>query len=750
MNKWLDFVIKHPKFIITVIIVIALICLSILPKVPIDSTVDALYLKEGLNYKFFQIWKRQFGTDDFIIIAIKSPQIFTKRGLEFIKDISDKIDNFEYVRRVISLTNVNDIMGKARYFIVDKFLKLIPRSKDELNNLKKRALNNPLYVKRLISKDGTTIAVLVELKSIEGNKYYKKETIEKIKRLLNKVSFKDLEFYLSGPVVRDYYFAYYMQKDLRTFLPLVLLLMTVILVFVFRNFIGVVLPLITVLLSLLGTMVALYLYGSSINNVTTILPPLIIALAVADSIHILTEYFQKNNKNNNTQKQIVKKTFLELAKPCFLTSFTTAVGFSSLAVSHIPAVRDFGIVAGIGIIIAFILSFSFLPAILVIFPPGKKRGKEYSIITEQLLEKISGSYVKYSNGILIFTAISIFVSIWGITRLKIGTNLLEYFKKKSYIYRATTFIEDNLSGIHFLNISIKGNRKDIFKEPKVLKEIEKLHSFLTQIKGVDKVISLIDYIKKMNQAFHNNNQSYYSIPETKEAVAQFLLLYDADDIADYIDFSYRWATIRVRITEHDSTQLARILKTIDNYLKEHFEPDFEVKLTGHTVLETEINESLLKDQINSLLLAMIIIFGTLFFIFRSLKIGLISLVANCLPIILNFGIMGLFGIRLNTATAMIAAVAIGIIVDDTIHYLCAYSDYYRNIPNKEKALQTATILKGRAIITTSLILALSFGILAFSGFVPTINFGILSAIIMITALLADLFLLPSLLLKFNR
>jgi hypothetical protein len=304
MKKWINFVISHPKLILFFIISISLSSLYFLPKVRIDNTVEALYLKKSTNYKFFQKWKKQFGTDEYIIVALRSKDLFSRKILSLIDNLTFQFKKLKYVRKVTSLTNVKDTKGEENYFVVDKFIKRLPETNKESKKLKEDAIDNPLYSKRIISLDGDTTAIIIELESRQKDNLYKKITIKEIEKILKREEGEGLKFYLSGPVVRDYYFAHYMQKDLKTFLPLVLLLIIFILILIFRNLIGIGLPLVTILCSLLWTMAFLYIYGASINNVTTILPPLIIALSVADSIHIISEYFGKfsNEKGNKKCK----------------------------------------------------------------------------------------------------------------------------------------------------------------------------------------------------------------------------------------------------------------------------------------------------------------------------------------------------------------------------------------------------------------------------------------------------------------
>ena len=362
-------------------------------------------------------------------------------------------------------------------------------------------------------------------------------------------------------------------------------------------------------------------------------------------------------------------------------------------------------------------------------------------LLDNLLQFLVAFSVKHRLLIIIISVLLVLTSIVGIFRLKIETNLLEFFKKKSDVYQSTKFVENNLSGVTFADISLESEVIDTFKDPTILRQIESLHDHLKTYDQVDKVTSINDYLKEMHKSFHNEDSAYYRLPESRELVAQYLLLFDSDDLEDFIDSDYRWARVSVRITEHSSQKLKELIDNIKSYVIKNLGKDLRVRMTGTAVLKSNLIDRILKSQIQSLGMAMIIIFTLIFFIFRSIKMGMISIVPNLLPIVINFGIMGWAGIPLNTATSMISAIAIGIVVDDTIHFLAFYDQNGDHI----HSISQTILAKGRAIITTSVVLFVGFGILVFSNFVPTIYFGILVASIMVIAIIGDLILLPALL-----
>ncbi|HRZ40872.1 MAG TPA: MMPL family transporter, partial [Candidatus Omnitrophota bacterium] len=276
-----------------------------------------------------------------------------------------------------------------------------------------------------------------------------------------------------------------------------------------------------------------------------------------------------------------------------------------------------------------------------------------------------------------------------------------------------------------------------------------LSAFLYSIEEVDKVSSVNDYLKDINQSFHNEDPVFYALPDTKEMAAQYVLLYGREDLEDFVDEQWQWATVRVRLKEHSSVKLEHVIKKIDEYVQENFADLEERNTLGQTVLEVDTNNSVTLGQVQSLGMAMAVIFGMMFLVFRSVPVGVVSMVPNILPILLNFGIMGIFNIRLDSATSMIAAIGIGIVVDDTIHFLHGFGEFLSGHGDYTRAMHETLKTRGRPIIFTSVVLFFGFGVVGFSKFMLTAYFGILTALLMFTALLADLMLTPSLLIVFK-
>ena len=763
-KRIVSFILKWPLLIIILTSFLTLAALLFIPKIKIDNSVDVFFNKKSKSYINFQRWKEQFGSDQVIIAAFRDKDIFTRDNLKLISRLTDEFSSLEYVDKVTSITNVNDIVGSKNDFIVRPLAEDIPVSSRELALLKKRALSNPLYVKNVISPDGTATALIIELENNPSEAgVYKKIVVENARRILKKEFPKDKKYYISGFTAIEYFYAEYMRQDLKKFLPFILIIILVILVLSFRSIAGVALPFLAIVVSLTWTMAFLYFCGFTINNVTAIIPPIMLAIAVADSIHLVSEsIYRRRNRvldagadKDKAFSYVVKELFV----PCLFTSLTTAVGFLSLTVSRIPPVRELGIVVGAGVFFAFIVTFTLLPALIKQFNLFQSvddrrfsgaEGQTEKILrskTDMFLGKIGKFDERFRALVLAAVFIISGLAVWGMLKIKAETSVIEYFKKTSPIHRATTFVEKHLSGVHFLNVSLESGSDDHFKQPKALEKIQQLERFLLTVPEVDKVTSVVDYIKEINKAFHNEDEEFYRIPSSKKLVAQYLLLYGASDLDDFVDSRWAWTTVRVRLKEHSTVKLKKVIDKIRDYLASRYPADVRTEVLGQTVLEVETNNAVTRGQVQSLILAMVVIFAMMFFVFRSIPAGFISIVPNVLPLLINFGIMGWVGIRLDSATSMISAIAIGIIVDDTIHFLHCFGEKFKEGKDYAQAIHHTLLLKGRPIILTSVILCFGFGIVTFSKFVPTSYFGLLSTLLIFNALWADLVVLPAVILQ---
>ena len=745
-----DIIFTYPKVIMSIIISISVLSFFLYTRLPIETSVESLIDSKDLDLEFYERYKKQFGEDKFVVAAFSNSKMFEADSLTSIHNLTLQLEKVPEIKEVISLTNVETTLGSESDFIVQPLIPKIQSDQSFLDTIRSRALSNPLIAGNIISEDGMYGIFLIRIHEPNGDPNYESRLLSKIKEILKKASDTGdfSQFHIAGWPVTDESMATYMNQDLALFMPFTYLVIIVMLFSLLRNFWAVLISTINVSLCLVWTMAFLYLIGGSISPMTAILPPLIMALVISDSIHIFTEFFKIDRTDGNIISHI-QCTIEKLWTPCFLTSFTTSIGFASLTLSNIPPIRHFGLTAAVGLMIEYILTMCLIPLGLYFLKNKKslRASSSYSIKWTQYISNIISNIIpKIKIYIVFISFFLVAISLYGIFTLKVETNLIEYFRESSPVYQDMHFVDENLGGVNTIEISLRGKSQDAFLNPENLLIIEKISNYLKEKEIITKVTSINDFLKQMNKSFNNENNKYYSIPNTRELAAQYLLIYTGDELGNFVDDQFQWTRISSRTTEHRSSFLKKNIDEIQFYIDNITQnTGLTAEITGKTFMVNKLVKQIVDSQVESLTMAFLIIFCVLFFVLRSIRIGLISIIPNILPVIFNLGLMGLIGIPLNTATAIISAVALGIAVDDTIHYLHSYQDEMSQGKSNNRAAINAIINKGVSMITTSIVLITVFGILIFSKFVPTAQFGFLSAMIMLFALVCDMIILPGIL-----
>ncbi len=735
---------QYPKIFFIASFLIAIFFMAFMPFAKTVNNVDYFTIENDPDIEYYDNFKEIFGNDEFFIIAFEKDDIFTEDTLTLLTDITRDLEEIEEIEEVTSLANVDDIVGEKEYFEARKFLEEIPDDPAELKGLKDQAVNNNLYVNNLISKDAKTASIVVKTFDRPEDEDYRKRLLEKTEAVLEGYRNKVDAFHLSGWTSTNLSLSQCMKTDVATFIPVTYLFITIAIWLVFRNLILTALAIANISVCA-GSVLGLFgLTGITLNNVTVIIPSMVMALALCDTVHIFSHMDKRILDQTGDRREALASVLKQVIFPSFLTTLTTAIGFLSLAVSEISPIKDFAWIASAGMLFEFFYSFFLLPPLLLLFKPEKiyqeyqaQRGITLFLQTLYDLVNRRRWAVAISGCIVILTA------VWFSSRVKVETNLIGFFKESSSLRQSLDYVEKRLGGVDSLDISLKAETEDAFKDPKNLKIIEEIQQYAANLKGVDHTVSFVDFIKDMNESFHEENHRYYSIPESRDMVAQYLLLYDSEDIEDVINNTYDHARIAIRISEHRSSKQASLINDIREFIDSIVHTGLEIRITGRALKDVNTIDALVKGQVYSLALATAIISFIMFLALRSISIGILSFIPNLFPIILNFGIMGAMGIPLDTGTALIAAVAIGIAVDDTIHFLSEYRDKRGQGTSIPTAVKTVMFLKGRPIFSSSIILCIGFGVLILSSFTPTLNFGMLTAIIMMTAVIGDIVFLPA-------
>ena len=436
VDKNCQVIFKHPLLYLSGLLLITIFFGFFYSKLPVDTSVESLIIENDPDLAFYEKFKEQFGEDEFLVVGFKSPNIFTEKFLENIDQLTTDLESIKGIKEVVSITNIEDIIGTETDFIVQSLVQSDFDDKKSVNNILTRVDRNPLIRGNIVSENKQAGLFLIRITPpAENETGFEAQLVEDIRSFFNNQSHipKDVKFHIAGWLVTDTSMTSYMNRDMALFMPITYFLIAVLLWVFLRNIPAMVISLLNISICLIWTMSLLYFSGGAMSPMTSILPPLIMALVVSDSIHVLQKFLQNTNPDLQTR---IRETLKDLAIPCFLTSLTTAIGFSSLALSDIPPIRHFGLSAAGGMMMEFYLSVSLIPLGLMLW------SKKYLFPTHvssaaNLLNRISqltgNKVTKHNKPILALSAASIVLFGYGITQIQVETNLLEYFREGSDI-----------------------------------------------------------------------------------------------------------------------------------------------------------------------------------------------------------------------------------------------------------------------------------------------------------------------------
>lgn len=745
MSAWLDWVLRYRVWVLGAALLLTVPALFALTRLESEDTYDAWFPSTDPTYRFYQEFQKRFDNDMFFVVAYRDEGLFSREGLAFLAELTARLEALPYVREVTSLTNVEYVRGEADALLVESLIPDVERVDPEA--VKQKALSKPLYRGLLISEDGTTTAVVGELEPVVSLTQ-EEALVSELKALLRELEAETgREFYLGGYPVLDVEIMEASERDIRTFIPFTIGAIFLVLWIVFRRPSPAALAFVAVSLALLWTFGLYAGLGLKYTMMMSILPTIILAIGIADAVHILVHYYEELARGR-PQREALRQTLRKMLRPCLFTTLTTGAGFISFLSSDIPVVRLTGLFAAMGIGIAFVLTVLMLPAaVSLLKPPGQTARRRAEGRFARLLERISQTTLAHPRLVLWGALGVLALGLLGASRLEAETLGLKWLRDDHPLQQSYDFIEKNLTGLYNLELVIEGER-DALRSPEVLQKIEKLSAFALAQPGVRKAISVVDYVKEINQALYGGDPTFYRVPGTAREVAQALLLYEfsgGEELRELVSGDYSAGRLTLLLNTLTSREYAGLHERILNYAEELDFPR-PVKATGAVVLVEEMLEKLTLSQVKSLALALGLITLLMIALLRSWKLGLLSLIPNGLPILLMFATMGFFGLPLDAATSTVAGMALGIAVDDTIHFLTRFRRELRATGDYRRALVRTTRTVGQAIVFTSVILLAGFSVLLLGSFKGTIYLGLLIGLTMAFALVGDLVLLPALLL----
>ncbi len=689
-------------------------------------------------------------------LAPRSGEVFSRDVLAAVERLTARAWQTPYSSRVDSITNFQYSHATGDDLVVeDLIVNAGTLSERELARTRDAALEEPLLVNRLISPTGhvTGINVTVQLPGLD--KGAEVPTVAHFARGLAeemRTTFPDLDIYLTGSVMMDNAFPEASQHDASTLVPLMLVVIIVSVGLFLRAVTATVITVVIVTLSIVAAIGCAAWLGIPLSPTAVAAPNIILTLAVADCVHLLAACFNRMRRGLDKQAALVE-SLRSNARAVFLTSLTTAIGFLSLNTSDSPPFGDLGNITAIGVLWAYLLSVTLLPALVMALPvrvgPERKRSVSW-------VARLAEFVLRRREPVFWGSVIAVAALVAFIPKNELNDEFVKYFGESTDFRQATDFTTENLTGIYYLDYSLGSGVSGGVNEPDFLHKVEAFANWYRSQPEVLHVYAVTDILKRLNRNMHGDEPRHYRLPDDRDLSAQYLLIYEMSlpyglDLNDRIDVDKSSLRMTVTLKSLSSQAVLGLEERAQAWLRDNAPAAMRVPGASPTIMFAHIGQRNITSMLSGVVIGLVLISFILMIAFGSIRIGLISLVPNLLPAAMAFGLWGLTVGQVGLALSVVAAMTLGIVVDDTVHFLDKYLCARRVLgKSPEDSVRHAFATVGPAMWVTTVVLMAGFSMLAFSSFEINAGMGLLTAIALGMALIADFFLLPTLLLKLKE
>lgn len=747
MVKKLQFFAYHyPKSVLLLLLAMTFAVIPLLPQLQFDISAQSLMVKSSEEWQTYQRSLEDFGSDSVVIIVLSDDELFTSTRLKEVKQAANSLRRLDFVKSSSSLFNVPNVKEVDGYVETIPFLQNIPQSEEEIQLIIDDALSNALVGKSLISTDRKTMAINLYIDDSEHYPGRDQEITQAIEDVLAPLKANlDRVYQMSSPYVRDQ-ISRQIQIDQDSILPAALAVLILVLGFSMGRVNCAIVPMSSAAISIVLTLGFMAYMQIPVNVLTSIIPALLIIIGSTEDVHLMAEY-HSGIREGNSRDQAVQRLPLNQSTAITLAFLTTFAGFLSITVNDVELLREFGWLVAFGLFINFLVTTLFVPAYLRLFGGTGISMRSRRFLYQRLARGLFTVVIRFKKTTLLLLLLIAGYFAWGAQYLEVNNNTLAYFAEDSEIRQRAEQIHQDLSGMQTFSIVLDSSIEGTFQKVRYLNEVERIQAFIDERGVFDKTFSFADFVKLTHQVMEGASQP--QLPLEDEVVSVYMSFVQFEAVSSYVNPDYSSTRILVRHNVGSSGLLQQEFEAIEYFIQNDLKSSLKATLTGESVLNNRAADAMAVGQIQSLILMVVVILLLVSLLFIDLRAGIIALVPNVFPIIVLFGVMGYYHIPLDSGTTMVAVIALGICVDDTIHFLSRYHNFTRGTDDVELALQKTVEHEATPIATTSVALALGFSTLTLSSFQPVVYFGALSALVMVLAMFSTFVLTPTLL-SFTR
>jgi len=732
-------------------------------KVRFDNSNENWFIE---GHEFLTAKKRfdeTFGNYDYVcLLFTRENTPFIPENLTAMSSLAERfMETVPYAHKVTWLGNVERIRGvggERQEILIEDFLPEIPGTRAGIDAKIEEALTEPDFVDNLISKDGTVLTMLIELTTYPGedeDANPRNSVVEAVNKVLAEPVYNRLKPYVAGSPHFTYEYAALVQQQTGRLFMLVLVVMAVLLLWLGRGPRGIIVPLLITFIAVFWTIGTIGAIGFTMNLLSIALPTMLICVGIGDSMHGIAA-FHDHVDRGASRIDALKNAFAEVGGPVMLTSLTTAFGFLAYLTTHVKPYREMGVYVACGVFYAFVLTVILVP---VLYSFGKKhprprRNRSGKSRTgdafDRWLQWVYRVVVRRPRTIIVFFCSILVLTFWGYTRMKVDTNSSKLIFKRVPLRQTLDLIDERL-GVNFsLEYLLNTGKESGIKDPDFMAKLDRLMLLAGEHPLVTKSTSVTTVLKKIRRTLHGNDPAFYALPESRQALAQYLFLYESsggDTLDRLVGFTYDQARLTLKLKSLSTSETREISDFMTDRINRLFPGgQVEVITTGDRRHVLALNDILFEGQRNSFIAALSVITLVMIIVLRSFKLGLISMIPNVLPVFATMGFLGLIGLYLDIITISFAAVIIGVAVDDTIHFFTRFKTEFSRSGTYEKALKNTLVSVGRPLTFTTMVLVLGNGVFMFSCLLGFFKLGLLFGFAFLWALTADFFFAPALIL----
>ncbi len=714
-----------------------------------DYSYKVWYADDNPNLAEFKEFESKFGSDDNILISLHSKKgIFNKETLQQVKALSEKLWQVQDIIRVDSILDYPHVQSFENDIRIEPFIDadsledLVPQ---KLESIKEIAINDPNIKNWFISQDASLTVITATMRPGFDNPPPYAKIDKEIESLLKTFESDDIKLYRGGAVTMTRYNQEGTENDTKFILPMIMLIFVGIIFYLYRSLYCVLMTFGLLLLSDVMMIGFSFLLGFKVNTLAAAAPTVLLTVAMADAVHILTSFFIGLEKFDNSKKAI-KYSLQKNFYPTLLTSITTSLGFLSFGIAEIIPISWMGIGISIGVICAWVLSyFCFAPMIVFRVKDLKKISRKKKKSFD--LTWLASFVMKHAKSIVMISCVLMMTGVYLGSKLEVNLEPKKQFKDNHYIIQSGKFLETKLGALGSFEIMIKAQEEDGVKDPAFLRRVDSFQNWLESIEGVYQSTSIINILKKTHRSLNGDNDEFYKIPETKSAIAEELLLYqlsvpEGKDTTNLVSIKNDSMRINGRWKIDSSVEGLEIIKTIEDKLA-------EMKLNGLVTGKAPLTFGLVIEIVNTLgtsfFMALFFIGIVLVLVLKSVKLGLLALIPNVFPIALGAGCFYLIGAHIDLGMVLVGSVCLGIAVDDSIHFMFEYKRKKLEGATRKENFENLFAFTLPPLFFTTLILCLGFSSFVFASYIPNLKFGLMTALVLSFALIADVTLLPAVL-----